>query len=241
MSTDEQTRLEPMAKLQRDYLRAQLNYHRARERAETSLLRALAVLLEEDVSEAPVPKGEIQRRIVRLSELGTETGITAGEVAKRLSYDEANVYTVLSSLEKAEVLETVPGAAPRRWRLTLKHRRDRILRLSRLIPEGTWTTYGDFAIAVYDNWRMAVTIGRVASKSPAFANPQRVLMSGGKVHEEWKDDEGNGPEECVRRLGEEGVPFIDDRADPERFIGWEQLKALLEADEAREGQDGAAV
>jgi O6-methylguanine-DNA--protein-cysteine methyltransferase len=39
---------------------------------------------------------------------------------------------------------------------------------------GEWTTYGDMAIAVSDNIRLARTVGRVAAKNPAFANPHRI-------------------------------------------------------------------
>jgi hypothetical protein len=37
----------------------------------------------------------------------------------------------------------------------------------------------DFSIAAYDNVKMAITVGRVAAKNPAFVNPHRVLGSGG--------------------------------------------------------------
>jgi alkylated DNA nucleotide flippase Atl1 len=91
------------------------------------------------------------------------------------------------------------------------------------VPRGSWTTYGDFAIAVYDNWRMAITIGQVASKSPAFMSPHRVIWSGGTIKDTWLDDQGGGPEECRRRLADEGVTFPDGaHADPDYFIGWQK-------------------
>lgn len=124
--------------------------------------------------------------------------------------------------------------------MDIKHRRNRILRLSRLVPEGRWTTYGHFSIAVYDNVRMAITIGRVAAKNPAFAHPHRVLWSCGEIKDRWIDDEGRGPEECERRLRSEGVAVTDRHADPEKFVGWEGLKALLEAEEQATGLDEAA-
>jgi alkylated DNA nucleotide flippase Atl1 len=229
------------SKFERGYGLALLRYHRARERAHAEFARDLAVLVGEDMVDVPQLKGAIQRRIAGLPQLATADGMTAGEVARQLAYDEANTYTALNSLEKAGLVEVVSGATPRRWRLTVKHRRDRILRLSRLVPKGRWTTYGEFSIAVYDNWRMAITVGRVASKNPAFANPHRVLRSGGVIPPDWADDEGRGPEECERRLREEGVSFNDNgQADPNRFIGWEELKRLLEQHESEEDLEDAA-
>lgn len=186
-------------------------------------------------------RGKVQKRVLGLPSMFTERGMSAGEVAGDLAYDEANAYTVLDALVKAGHVEHVPNVTPRRYRMTVKHRRDRILRLSRLMPRGHWTTYGDFSIAVYDNWRMAITIGQVASKSPAFLNPHRVIWSGGVVKETWKDDQGNGAEECLRRLAEEGVTFPDrEHADGDLYVGWQKLKELLEADEADDRLDEAA-
>lgn len=219
---------------------ALLDYHQARERAESRLVLALTGLLERSPEEGPALKGQVQKRLVQIPGLAGRAGLTAGEIAKTISYDEANVYTVLASLEKADVLETVPDAQPRRWRLTLQHRRDRILRLSRLMPEGRWTTYGDFAIAVYGNVRMATTIGGVASRNLAFAHAHRVLESGGVVPKGWHDAEGRGPEECERRLGTEGITVADGRADLNRFIGWDELRDLLRADEAEKDLPEAA-
>jgi alkylated DNA nucleotide flippase Atl1 len=203
--------------------------------------RMLRASVEVDVPSPPALKGPVQRRTFSVPEMFTESGMSVGQLAKTLDYDEPNMYTVLSGLEKAGHVEQVPGFTPRRYRMVLQHRRDRILRLSRLVPEGRWTTYKDFSIAVYDNWRMAITIGQVAMRNPAFANPHRVIWSGGVVKEAWRDDDGRGPEECLRRLDEEGVQLIDGHtAHPKQFIGWEELKALLETDEARDQSDEAA-
>jgi len=198
-------------------------------------------LEDEAVPDEFIVRGKVQKRVFGLPGMFTERGMTAGEIATDLQYDEANAYTVLDALQKAGHVELVEGYAPRRHRMTVKHRRDRILRLSRLVPRGRWTTYGDFSIAVYDNWRMAIAIGRVASKSTAFINPHRVIWSGGIVKNVWSDDQGGGREECVGRLTEEGVTFPSDvAADPGKFIGWQELKALLEADEIGDQLDEAA-
>jgi alkylated DNA nucleotide flippase Atl1 len=200
--------------------------------------RTLRSALEVEMPKPPDVKGRVQRRMFSLRELFTERGLSAIEIAKMLDYDEGNVYTVLSSLEKGDHIEQVRGATPRRYRMTAEHRRNRILRLSRLVPEGRWTTYGDFSIAVYDNWRMAIAIGQVAAHNPAFANPHRVIWSGGVVKSSWRSDDGRGPEECLRRLKEEGVNLINGEiADPSHFIGWQELKELLDAEEAQDRLD----
>lgn len=197
--------------------------------AASSYAKELRATLPDDEPEAVSARGPIQRRIVRLRELFTDAGMTAAQVARSIEYDEANVYTVLSSLERGDALEQVPGANPRRWRFAPRHRTDRVLGLSRLVPEGRWTTYGDFAIAVYGSPQMARAIGQAAARNPAFANPHRVLNAGGRIPRGWRDDEGHGPDRCVELLAREGVQL--DRygnADPKRFSDWRELKRLLD-------------
>lgn len=201
----------------------------------------LATLEDEAVPDELIVRGKVQKRVFGLSSMFTERGMSAGEIAADLEYDEANAYTVLDALQKARHVEQVEGFTPRRYRMAVKHRRDRILRLSRLVPRGRWTTYGDFSIAVYDNWRMAITIGRVASRSPAFINPHRVIWSGGIVKDVWSDDQGGGRDECISRLADEEVTFPDGvHADEDKFITWQELKQLLDADEAGGQLDEAA-
>jgi alkylated DNA nucleotide flippase Atl1 len=214
--------------------------HRALAQAHDEYARnvlALAGGMEEE--SVPELRGRVQKQIVALPEMYKAAGMSAGEIARQLEYDEANTYGVLKTLTEARVVEGVAGQKPRRWRMSLTHRRNRVLRLSRLIPEGKWTTYGDFSIAVYDNVKMAITVGQAAAKNPAFVNPHRVLWSGGVIKETWRDDEGNGPEECERRLAADGIEVIDGVAEEEAFIGWQKLKEYLEADESK-GIDEAA-
>lgn len=192
-----------------------------------------------DVAEGPKLRGSVQRRIVGLAGMFTERGMSAGEVAGELDYDEANSYGVLKSLTESGIAEEVEGSSPKRWRMEVKHRRDRILRLSRLIPEGRWTTYGEFSIAVYDSVKMAITVGRVAARNPAFAAPHHVLWSGGEIPDGWEDDEGQGPEECERRLEAEGIKVKDRHAERKKMLGWEELKDLLQADEETSDEEPA--
>jgi alkylated DNA nucleotide flippase Atl1 len=206
-----------------------IGWLRGIERASAEAAAGLAALLEEDVVDnAPALRGAWQRKIARLPGLALERGMTGGEVSRDAEYDEANTYTVLAALEKTGLLEQVVGASPKRWRLTVQHRRDRILRASRVIHCGEWTTYGDIAVAVADNVRLARTVGRVAAKNPAFANPHRVLKQGGLIPPDWRDDDGQGPEECERRLRAEGIEFHGTpAAAAEPHIGWAEIKARI--------------
>lgn len=213
-------------------LLAEARLHRDLAHAHEEYARSIVAMTgETEETGVPELRGRIQKRIVGLPEMFAEAGMSAGDIARRLQYDEANTYGVLKSLTETGVTEEVEGEKPRRWRMATKHRRARVLRMSRLIPDGRWTTYGDFSIAVYDNVKMAITVGQVAAKNPAFVNPHRVLWSGGVIPDKWSDDEGNGPEECERRLREEGIDVKDRVADKDRFIGWEDLKKILELDE----------
>jgi alkylated DNA nucleotide flippase Atl1 len=222
-------------------LLAKARLHRDLANAHDEYARSISALAGQ-TEDAGVPelRGRVQKLIVALPEMYTEAGMSAGDIARRLDYDEANTYGVLKSLTETGVAEEIENEKPRRWRMAVKHRRSRILRMSRLIPDGAWTTYGDFSIAVYDNVKMAITVGQVASKNPAFVNPHRVLWSGGEIRDKWRDDEGNGPEECERRLLDEGIEITDGVADKASFIGWEELKDLFEKDEDAHGLDEAA-
>lgn len=230
-----------MASRDDSHLLAEIKFHRALERAHGDYAQSLAAALGQDVVEAPVLRGAVQRRIAALPNLATIEGMTAGQISGELDHDEANTYTAVNGLEKTDLVEVIEGSNPRRWRLTTKHRRNRVLRLSRLIPAGHWTTYGEFSIAVYGNVKMAITVGRVAAKNPAFANPHRVLKVGGVVDDQWSDGRGGGPKVCKQRLIEEGVWLAaKDRANPKLRLDWEELKRLLEDAEAAENSDEVA-
>jgi alkylated DNA nucleotide flippase Atl1 len=223
-------------------LLAEIGFHRALEHAHGDFAQSLAGTLGEDVAELPTLRGAVQRRIVSLPKLATIRGMSAREIAEALAHDEANTYTTLKGLARADMVEEIEDANPRRWRLTEAHRRNRVLQLSRLIPKGRWTTYGDFAIAVYGNPRTAITVGQQAAKNPAFANPHRVLWAEGRVPDGWRSDSGGGPEECKDRLRAEGVWLTsEDRAKPDRFLNWRMLETLLEeAETSDEDLDEAA-
>lgn len=71
-------------------------------------------------------------------------------------------------------------------------------------------------------------VARVAPKNPAFANPHRLLNRLGEISAGWRDDDGNGPEECERRPRAEGVQFEDGCADRRQKMDWEEIKVALD-------------
>lgn len=160
--------------------------------------------------------------------------MTSREVAAATNGDEPNCHTALKALVTKGIVEVVEGSSPQQFRLAVSHRRNRVVRLSRLIEAGEWTTYGDFSIAVYDNVNMALPVARVAAHHPAFASPHRLLQAKGSVSEGWHDEQGNhDPEECKGRLREEHVwDDATDSAQPDKRIGWEELQTRLAEDEA---------
>ncbi len=209
----------------RDLLR---DVSRVTERAATRL----DGLLDEE-PDAPAIRSLWAKKILRLEALGHELGMTTKEISSAVGLDdEPNAEKVLAQLAKGGNAELVPDTSPKRWRLTLDQRRSRILLASRLVPEGRWTTYGDMGIAVYGHLRGARAVSRVAAKDPAFANPHRVLAQDGTIPGGWKDDEGQGPEECARRLAREGLELHDGRVPKEKRMYHEELEERLEAAEA---------
>ncbi len=180
--------------------------------------------------ETPTVASAWGRKILRLPALGLEDGMSTKEIATAINHpDAANAHNVLIGLVKQELVEQVDGSSPKRWRLTQKQRRDRILNASRLIKDGYWVTYGDIAIAAFDNPKLARVVARVAAHNPAFANPHRVLAKGGVIAEGWKYDDGIGPEECIRRLAADGITLVDGRAPETKRMHHDELKTRLDA------------
>ncbi len=220
---------------------AEIRLHRRLAAAHDSHANELAALIEtEEEIKLPQLRGSIQRRIVALPQLFTERGLSAAEIASQLDYDSANAHSALNSLTDSGTIELIGGTAPKRWRMPRSQRRDRILRLSRLMPGNRWATYGDFAIAVYGDPRMARTVARVAAKNPSFIGPHRILVSGGAINEGWQDSEGHGAEQCERLLRDAGIKFSDGHADPDQQVGWEILRKLLDEDEQTDELPAAA-
>lgn len=215
-----------------------IGWLRGVERATGEAAARLGAMID-DIVDEPVPsvRGAWQRKIAPLAGFARELGLTAGEVAREADYDEANTYAVLAGLEKGGLLEEIPETSPKRWRLAEKHRRNMILRASHVIREGEWTTYGDIAAAVSGNVNQSRSVARIASTNPAFANPHRVLNVGGRINPDWHDDQGRGPEECERRLTEEGIRFVEGKAQAGR-IDYDTIKQRLAGNGENEAQRG---
>lgn len=170
--------------------------------------------------------GRRQREISELPELADEAGLRTAEVAERIGYEVPNTHTALRSLMAAGVVELIPNSAPQRWRLAARYRGTATLYLAMAarVRSGEWTAYGDISIAVRGDTMGARAVGRAAATSPIFPNPHRVLLEGGRIPDGWRSDNGDGPEECRRRLKEEGVTFTPDgRADSTCRVTWDVL------------------
>lgn len=98
------------------------------------------------------------------------------------------------------------------------------------IPAGRWTSYGDVAI-VTGTW--AQPLAAIIAKYP-LANAWRVLQSGGTISPGFRWIEPGRNDDPRAVLEDEGLRFdADGRADPEQFIGAEELAeaAGLDVDE----------
>jgi alkylated DNA nucleotide flippase Atl1 len=169
-----------------------------------------AVSVPSDVPsvDLPVARGPRQQEIVEtLSNLNGEEGLKTSEIGDRISMDSANAYLTLQALQKQGLVELVPGVEPQRWRLAPKYRLSRkIIEVGGLVEAGEWTSYGDISQVVYGHFKGGLAVGQVVSRlRECDAWAHRVLLYTGQIPAEWRSDEGLGPEECARRLREEGV------------------------------------
>ena len=62
-------------------------------------------------------RGHRQLQLVRLPGMRTERGMTTGEIAKSMKYDQPNVYNTCHELMTKGVIEQVASASPMRFRL----------------------------------------------------------------------------------------------------------------------------
>lgn len=170
--------------------------------------------------------GKRQRQIVELPDLVQEAGLRTADIAAAIDYEVPNTYSALQALARSKIVELVPNKEPQHWRLARRYRpnAEAFMRIAAYVERGEWTTYGDISIAVMGDHRGARGVGRAAAAIPSFPNPHRVLMQGGVISPDWKSDEGLGPEECRRRLEEDGVQFDEhDAADPKSRVNWDEL------------------
>ena len=183
---------------------------------------------EEDEASELSGMGPRQRQAYDLLRRVSAEGIKTSELAEAMQYDVPNTYLTLKSLVNRGLVEMVPGSSPQRWRpIRGRGSSAPYIAAAHLIRPGEWVTYGDVSIAVRGDDRAARAVGRAAATLPDFPNPHRILQRGGVIPEGWRDGEGRGPEECLRRLMTEGVMFKDGHADKGRHLAWEELRQRL--------------
>lgn len=173
--------------------------------------------------------GQRQREMVDVLRDADEGGLMTSHICDRMGgYDTANAHVALRALQSRRVVEVVPGKRPIHWRLAPQYRANAepYVAIAERVWEREWTTYGDISIAVRGDMMGARAVGRAAATLEHFPNPHRVLQSGGRIPERWRssDSAEPNPEECRRRLEEEGVSFDDHgRASRDYYVGWDVL------------------
>jgi hypothetical protein len=184
----------------------------------------------------PVGRGQRQQQILDLPGLGAEDGLKTADVATEINYDVPNTYTTLQTLERAGLVEMIPGATPQRWRLAPRYRTTSVvfMRMASRVRPGEWTTYGDISIAVRCDTKAARGVGQAAAALRAFPHPERVLMEGGRINPRWRDSEGRGPDHCRQLLEQQGVRFNDDTADQSQRVTWDELRRRDETEPVSE-------
>lgn len=185
--------------------------------------------------------GKRQRQIVELPGLVAEDGQRTAAIAAAIDYEVPNTYSTLQALARSGIVEQVPNKEPQHWRLARRYRpnAEAFMRMAGHVRKGEWTTYGDISIAVMGDHRGSRGVGRAAAAVPSFPHPHRVLMRGGHISPDWKSDEGLGPDECRRRLVEEGIVFGDDgAADHKQRVTWDELMHRDAADSLDEEGPG---
>ena len=174
--------------------------------------------------------GKRQQQIAELPGLNTDDGLRASEISSEIKYDAANTHTALKALKDRGVVEEIrpEPSEPPKWRLAPSFRgvSDPYLRMAGFVHRGEWTTYGDISVAVRGDTSAARAVGRAAATLPHFPAPHRVLWSGGRVPPTWKSSASAtpDPEECIRRLRDENVPF-DEKGHASRanYVSWDVL------------------
>ena len=184
----------------------------------------------------PVGRGQRQKQILELPELATEQGMKTADVAAAITYEVPNTYSTLQALERAGLMEMVPGVTPQTWRLATRYRTNApvFMRLASRVREKEWTTYGDISIAVRGDTKAARGVGRAAAVIREFPHPERVLNEGGVVNPNWRDGAGRGPDHCRQLLEEQGVRFVDGHADQSQRVTWDELRRRDETEPVSE-------
>jgi alkylated DNA nucleotide flippase Atl1 len=198
---------------------------------------AVPDLVADKELEIPVGRGQRQQQILELPGLRAEDGMKTADVAAAIGYEVPNTYSTLQALQRAALVEMVPGAAPQRWRLAPRYRTTSVvfMRMASRVRPGEWTTYGDISIAIRGDTKAARGVGQAAAALGDFPNPERVLMEGGFINPKWHDSQGRGPEYCRQLLEQQGVTFNDEGfADHCRRVTWDELRRRDETEPVHE-------
>ncbi|GGK96048.1 MGMT family protein [Mangrovihabitans endophyticus] len=182
--------------------------------------------------EVPTGRGQRQQQILAVPGLATEDGMKSADVALAIDYDGPNTHTSLQALQKAGLVELVPGVTPQRWRLAPRYRTTSVvfMRMASRLRDGEWTTYGDISIAVRGDTKAARGVGQAAAALANFPHPERVLMDGGRINPKWRDSKNRGPEYCRELLEHQGIRFESDLADPAQRVTWDELRRRDESE-----------
>jgi alkylated DNA nucleotide flippase Atl1 len=216
------------------HLAAEATFHRELSEVHRKYADELLSISEEanvsptgEVAELPQVRGARQSEIVILPGLTTEAGMKTADIAAAIKYEVPNTHQTLQALERAGIVEMIPGKIPQHWRLRSQYRAnsETFKRIAELVAKGEWTTYGDISIVVRGDTKAARGVGRAAAMLADFPNPYRILKEGGWIHDKWVGPGGRGPEYCRKLLEKEGVDFMEDgRANPARYVSWFILK-----------------
>jgi alkylated DNA nucleotide flippase Atl1 len=157
--------------------------------------------------EVPEARGKRQQEILDLLAAdGGEDGIKTSAISRAIDMEQPNTYLTLQSLAKQGLVEKVPGVDPQHWRLAPRFRLSKkIQEVAGLVLPGEWTSYGDISQVVYGHAMGGLAVGQVASRTPNFPNPHRVLQYTGQIPPEWTDREGRTANDCADLLRAEGV------------------------------------
>jgi alkylated DNA nucleotide flippase Atl1 len=97
------------------------------------------------------------------------------------------------------------------------------------IEPGEWATYGDVSTVAIGSSSAAMAVGNIAANTPDFPYPHRILSRNGTIPDGWSTGDGGGPDECRRRLEEEGIKFnAHGGAAKEQRVDTEVLRARWE-------------
>jgi alkylated DNA nucleotide flippase Atl1 len=101
----------------------------------------------------------------------------------------------------------------------------RIVAVSKVVPRGYWTSYAEVGEVVYGHRHGGQAVGNVLRAQGHVDSAHRTLRADGAIASDWRGV-GGGPEECIRRLRQEGVwDERRGRARPDRFLDANALRA----------------